>query len=359
MGVRAFIAMILALSPLGLVACGSSHGSPAATADGGAELGDGFGGGAPDGPSSTTVDDGGLTSACDDYFAAAVACSFLPNATAAHDAPRFLQVCLIQASLPGSTTTASTYEACAQTKKADCSAECQFPLTGTLAAGAPCNPGFDYQCQSGACVQVRLPDGGYPACGICATSIPVAQPCSSSDDTATNCVPGSYCAGPTSNTCVAYGTVGAACSQGSQCQSDLFCSSSHQCVAQGALGAACSVDPEQTECAAELPCVAGVCAKQAAAGEPCTPSGWAAPCEFGLTCDTNTLTCVAQTVQPGGVCGANGLLCVLGSCSKTGICPTIIPDGQPCPVDDTETCDAFADCDDTGRCAIPGSPVCM
>jgi hypothetical protein len=174
---------------------------------------------------SSTADDGGLTGACDDYFAAVVACSLFPDAAAAHDAPRFLQVCRTQASLPGSTTTASTYEACARTKQANCSATCQFPVTGT--------------------------------CRICATSIPVGQPCGSTGETTTTCVPGSYCAGSTSKTCVAYGTAGAACSQAGQCQSDLFCSSSHRCVAQGALGMACSVDADQTECSAQLPCVAG------------------------------------------------------------------------------------------------------
>ena len=164
-GAREVIVTILALSPLGLVACGSSQAGQGAATDGGAEPGDGLGGGASDGPSATTVDDGGLVGACDDYFAALVACSFISNATAAHDAPRFLQG-VIQASVPGLTTTASTYEACAHTKKADCSAECQFPLTGTLAGGAPCNVGFDYQCQSGYCAQPRLPDGGYPTCGM-------------------------------------------------------------------------------------------------------------------------------------------------------------------------------------------------
>ena len=105
--------------------------------------------------------------------------------------------------------------------------------------------------------------------------------------------------------------------------------------------------------------MAGVCAKQAAAGEPCTPNGWASPCDNGLVCDMTTLTCVAPSVQPGGACGANGLLCVFGSCSKTGVCPTIIRDGQPCPVNDTQTCDDFAECNTMGECAIPGNPVCM
>jgi hypothetical protein len=361
MGARVIVAAVCVLVAPAMLACGSSRSATAPGDGGGAGPVDDTGtgpAGAEDGPEpQPAAPDGGVAAACDDFFDALVACSLVLPATAAHDGPRFRQYCENQASLPGSTTTAANIEACAQAYTADCSSMCGLPNSGTLPAGTRCNIGWDLQCQSGVCAEVALPDGGYSAsCGVCATSLPVGQPCSNSGTGA--CVQGSYCAGATSEACVAYGDAGAACSQSLLCKSDLFCSSSHQCVAQGALGAACSVDPNQTECAAGLPCVAGLCAKQAAAGEPCTPSGWAVPCENALTCDTTTLTCVAPTVQPGGACGANGQLCVFGSCSKTGICPTIIPDGQPCPVDDTETCDDEATCDATGKCSIPGNNAC-
>jgi hypothetical protein len=65
--------------------------------------------------------------------------------------------------------------------------------------------------------------------------------------------------------------------------------------------------------------------------------------------------CVAPSVDPGGACGSNGKVCLYGTCSKSGTCPAIVPDGQPCPVDDTKTCDVLAECDRSGVCAIPGT----
>jgi hypothetical protein len=125
-------------------------------------------------------------------------------------------------------------------------------------------------------------------------------------------------------------------------------------VAKAALGSACASD---MDCAKAFPCVNGVCSPRAGAGGSCTPSGYASPCAVGLECDSATHKCEAPSVEPGGACGP-GLLCLTGSCLPSGTCPTIIPDGQPCPAGNTSVCDVEASCDFTGICAIPGSPVC-
>jgi len=352
MGARV-VAAICVLAAPGMLACGSSRSATAPVDGGGAGPGD-SGAGVTDGAEVPPGPDGSVASACDDLFNAWVACSLVLPATAAHDAPRFRQVCENQASLPGSTTTAANIEACAHAYTADCSTTCAGPTTGTLPAGAPCNIGWDLQCQSGVCAEVALPDGGYaPSCGVCATSIPVGQPCSANGTSA--CVQGSYCAGGTSKTCAAYGDAGAPCSPALLCQWDLICSSAQICGPNAPLGGACSSD---MDCAEAFPCVGGTCSPRGDAGAHCAESGYSTPCEFGLECDTWTSRCVAPTVQPGGACGANGQLCIYGSCAKEGVCPTIVPDGQPCPTSDTATCDDEAQCDATGRCSIPGINAC-
>jgi hypothetical protein len=342
MATRVIVLAIVVFGAPAAVACGSSQ--LASTSDGGGAAGDASGG---------PWNDSGVANACDDLFAAWVACSLVPPSAVAHDAPRFRQFCEIQASLPGSTTTAADIEACAHAFMADCSATCQGPTTGTLPAGAACNVSWDLQCQSGACAQLPLPDGGYSACGICAASVAVGQPCDGTSPSA--CEPGSYCAGSTSRTCVTYGAVGAPCSSTLFCQADLRCSSAHQCEPRVSLGGACQTD---VDCSDALPCVGGTCTARADAGAHCTPSGYALPCNYGLECAAATSTCVAPTVQPGGPGGANGQLCVHGSCSAKGVCPTIIPDGQPCPTNDTELCDFEAHCDSAGTCSIPGATIC-
>lgn len=343
MGARAVIAAIFVAAPSLVAGCGSSQGAHGVTADGGAEAPPSAGDGAS------------LAAACDDLFGALLGCSRAPSAEADHGRPRFRQFCENQANLPGSTTTVAILETCAQAFKADCFASCQLPNVGTLPAGAPCNTGFDLQCQSGACVGQPLADGGNPACGTCASATAVGQPCSVTGTMGT-CAPGSYCGPGPSSTCVPYGTAGAACTSGLLCAAtDFFCSSSsHVCTAKLAAGGACGSD---VECADALPCVAGTCARHAPAGASCTPSGSASPCEAGLMCDTSTQKCVAPSVEPGGACGP-GMLCSIGTCSPAATCPPIVPDGQPCPTNDTAVCDVEASCDYTGTCTIPGSPVC-
>ena len=338
-GVRSAIAFLLVAAPSIVAGCGSSQGASGMAADGGP-------GSAPAG------DNSGVAAACDDFFGALAGCSLVPSALAAHASGRFRQYCENQASLPGSMTTVAALEACARAFRADCTTSCRLPNVGTLPGGAPCNAGFDLQCQSGSCGPEFPSDGGPSACSTCANAIPLGQPCSVTGSDS-RCAPGSQCAGA-SNTCVPYGDAGAACSSSLVCATDFFCSPSQVCVAKAIVGAACTSD---MECADAHSCVAGVCAPRAAAGAPCTPSGFASPCALGLTCDSASLKCVAPSVQPGGACGA-GLLCVIGTCSHAGVCPTVVPDGQPCPADDTHVCDVEAFCDSARTCSIPGSPVC-
>jgi hypothetical protein len=364
MGARAVIAVLVLAAPT-IAACGSSksavapgdgggtgpEGSAAALRDSGAGPGD-SGAGVTDDADVQPGSDGSVANACDDLFNAWVACSLVLPAAAAHDAPRYRQLCENQVALPGSTTTVAEIEACAQAYKADCSTTCHLPNAGTLPAGAPCNIGWDLQCQSGSCAEVRLPDGGYSGCGVCAATIPVGQPCGPSASSGLSvCAQGSYCAG----TCTSLGALGAHCTSPSLCQPGLTCSSAQQCATPVMLGGACQAD---IDCAEAFPCVAGTCFPRGDAGAHCTESGWDTPCDYGLECDTSTSTCVAPTVQPGDACGANGQLCIYGSCAKEGVCPTIVPDGQPCPTSDTATCDDEATCDTTGHCSIPGINAC-
>ena len=339
MRARPFVAVVLVAAQSAVAGCGLSQGARGQAADAGGEV---------QLESGTPGDDGGLAAACDDFFGALVACSLVPAGLVAHAGPRFRQFCLNQANLPGSTTTVDALETCARAYKGDCASLCGLPNVGTLPGGAPCNAGFDLQCQSGACEQ--MPDAGHSACGKCAATILAGQPCSLTRSTG-NCAPGSSCAA--SGTCVAYGAAGAACSSSQLCDADSFCSStSHTCVAKAAVGAACASD---MECAHARPCVNGACALPAAGGASCTPSGYASPCGHGLTCDTATHRCVAPSVQPGGACGP-GLVCLTGSCLPAGTCPTIVPDGQPCPSGSAQVCDVEASCDFTGICAIPRIP---
>ena len=363
MGTRAIIAVILVLAAPTIAACGSSK-SAAATVDGGGIGPEGSGAapgdsGAGPGDSSTAAtddaevppgSDASVANACDDLFNAWVACSLVLPAAAAHDAPRYRQLCEIQVALPGSTTTVAEIEACARAYTTDCSTTCQLPNTGTLPAGAPCDLTWNLQCQSGSCVQV--PDAGSSGCGACAATIPIGQGCGPGASSASSaCAPGSYCAG----TCTALGAVGAPCTTRSVCQPGLTCSSAEQCATPVMLGGACQAD---IDCAEGFPCVAGTCALRGDAGAHCTESGWDTPCDYGLVCDTTTSTCVVPTVQPDGACGANGQACIYGSCAE-GVCPTIIPDGQPCPTSPTAMCDVEAECDPAGNCEIPGSTVCQ
>ena len=292
-----------------------------------------------------------MAGACDDLVAALVGCGVIPEVAQAHDTGRFQLNCTIQTSLPGSTTTASTIEACARSLNGNCDAECQSPRVGTLLAGAPCN--VSYQCQSGSCAPVALRDGGYSECGACTTTIPLGQPCGTSSTGA--CAVGAYCQqGVAQSSCAEYATVGAACSAEVLCQSMLFCSPTQRCAQRGSVAAACSADGD---CSTGLACRAGACAQLGPVGASCAGSD--APCAQGLICDDATSTCVSPTyVKPGDSCAAPGQACVYGSCSGAGFCPAIVPDGQPCPVDGTQTCDVWAQCDTDGQCAIPGSTVC-
>jgi hypothetical protein len=336
MNARTLAASMLSLVPPVVVACSG-----------------GGGGGASSGSSD-------LTATCGDLYAAYVGCSLVAASSSADDVTRFEQACALQATLPGSSATAAEIEACAQSLKGDCSHRCALPTTGTLAAGAACNPGFGSQCQSGTCVQVRGLDGGYPTCGVCSSVIAVGQPCNL-DPTAT-CVTGSFCVAtsPTSSTgtCTAYGGAGAPCTNDGACdQSSFFCSTSTgQCTAYISLGATCSASGQ---CVDESPCVGGVCAAPATAGQACTPTGLANPCAGSLVCNAATSTCVVPAAGSGEPCGSNGQECLEGECTSNDVCPVVVPDGQPCPDDPAHTCDVFADCNAAGLCAIGGVTSCQ
>jgi hypothetical protein len=69
---------------------------------------------------------------------------------------------------------------------------------------------------------------------------------------------------------------------------------------------------------------------------------------------------VPTWAESGGTCG-DTVRCIVGTCpagqGNTGICPTVIPDGQPCGTDNGETCDVEAECRN-GSCALLSSVSC-
>jgi hypothetical protein len=349
MGERPVLDALLVALTLLAAGCGSSAASPSGSSDGGAGTQYEAGPAGDDGSGSSPAGgDGGIAGACDDFTAAIFGCNLAVMIDTTRDMGRFRQFCENQANLPGSATTVAALEACARALKADCNASCQLPDVGTLAAGAPCNAGFDLQCQSAACTLSHQADGGYLACGTCAAPIALGQPCTPGTGNPTAvCTPGTYCS--SANVCVKYGAPGATCAPNVLCAAGSFCSSAGVCTTDIATGGACTPGDE---CANALPCVAGKCAPPSAIGAACTDA-----CVNGSMCDPATKKCVVPSVKPGAACGA-GMLCVLGSCSKSGTCPAVVPDGQPCPKDGSAVCDVGASCDYTGVCEIPGSPVC-
>ena len=101
------------------------------------------------------------------------------------------------------------------------------------------------------------------------------------------------------------------------------------------------------------------CAPPSAAGGPC---GGRNDCAPDLDCDLTAFACVAVTwAGAGQPCGGT-TRCLVGACPAPGsgapsVCPTVIPDGQPCSPDDaTSTCDTLANCVN-GACLL-GYPSC-
>jgi hypothetical protein len=226
-------------------------------------------------------------------------------------------------------------------------AACDFPA-GKLAAGAACVD--DEQCASEFCKK------GDNACGACAALVAIGGVCSPTEQ----CVKGADCR---DGKCVAEirNAAGGSCdaSKSEYCQSGLFCDfTTKTCKAPGAVGAACS---SSAPCQRDLSCDATskTCVKATLAAEGQACSG-TVRCQSGLVCDPSAAKCAKLTiVAPGGDCSGLLTKCGTGSCNEaTNKCPTVIPDGAACVVDDaSQTCDVFADCLQ-GKCQFESQVVC-
>lgn len=305
---------------------------------------------------------------CDRYFNAVAnqARCDLPGVppTDARLLARFNTYCMAEMSLPGDWVTAANLEACsAALESATCPKllplECLSFLNGTLGAGAACS--LPNQCTSGECTGATPPvgDGSTRGCGVCSAIIPEGAACApgspdcggdsrcvatavdgssgickpvvevgegaSCGDGATFCNSGLVCSGVTLR-CTSPSPTGATCVYNADCTPGLVCMG-RVCSAPVAVGAACSA---YLTCAAGNGCQAGVCAPitWAGSGEPCNP-----------------------TESP---------FCLVGQCPTdgTGVCPVVIPDGQPCEgISATRVCDSYASCVD-GVCEVPTSFAC-
>jgi hypothetical protein len=371
------------------------------TADGGAAKRD---------ASKSTAPGAGFVAACDQYFAAQHSrCGgpHLPADETVRIRARFEQVCANQMTLPGSGVTVASLIACASALDV---AACELPaglpdicnFHGALPGGAACRDGL--QCASGLCqgTQSFSPGGatGPVTCGACEPLVAVGQVCghdtfsagcpadaicltkdttsslstytctavtkgdlgAACDDLAALCKPGLYCAAQTGQ-CARLGAAGARCGEGPTppgwaggCVAPLGCVGlpGASICGTGSAGAFCLTD---SDCASELGCVPGPCSSTIArigcsASGTCAPITWAAA---GERCSETLVRCLVAScnfgspfpvprAEDGGV--------------FSGTCPTVIPDGQPCKVNDSSaTCDTFSECFE-GKCALLDSAGC-
>jgi hypothetical protein len=287
---------------------------------------------------------------------------------------------------------------------------------GTLLEGAPCD--VDEQCAGQSCF---VPLGGYVGAGLPPSSnacLSCARSCADlSCGPNTTCVftsvvspPDFACAatagagqacdgtntlcGDPSLMCIAGvctppGGIGATCRANAECAPGLACSSppgqpQAQCANPAPAGALCVFD---RDCASGLVCEQNVaCLRPGAVGAPCSadnacitglvcpgpsfPSQCAAPggtgagcqndadCALGLGCDASKAQCApVRWVAAGMPCGG-ATRCLVGACSSSsGACPRIVPDGEPCPNNDSATCDTFAQCSG-GVCRLGFTAAC-
>jgi len=330
--------------------------------------GNGGDGGGSSGGGSGGSSSGGSSSACDDYFntifsGACESIGPLPASEVTRIQGRFDTLCAAALTLPGVSLNATSLEACvAAVKSGGCSVldqeqgPCTFD-TGSLAAGATCVTAA--QCQGGDCTASNEEaDGGQMLCGTCVTPPGLGQSCAGT----LQCGPGAECSGdgtgPQTCTAIAYGGVGASCSTpATQCNPGLYCNyaSGTVCAAPGAAGTPCT---EDQGCASPLICPSAsgssTCQSPGAAGAPCEDD---MDCVSGLGCGQSSHQCLTVTFVGSGQPCSDSIRCLVGGCNvagtaTTGMCPTVIPDGQACSGDTaTSTCDTFANCEG-GTCVL-------
>jgi hypothetical protein len=201
--------------------------------------------------------------------------------------------------------------------------------TGSEANGAAC--AFDSQCVTGFCA---IAPGN--ACGTCAAP---PQP-------------------------------GDSCAQLATCAATQVCEpTTMQCVPFATLSQPCSASQP---CAVGLGCANGTCQTESETmGSACPASG--AGCDFyqGLTCNTESSTCVAEQLvasgQPCGFIDSQNVNCSAGAMCLDGLCVAASPVGQPCDLVAGPVCilpshcivtAGTADGGTTGTCQIYDATQC-
>jgi hypothetical protein len=350
---------------------------------------------------------GDSRASCEHYFDAQFVRCGGPRLVAAELArirSRFHQVCVNQIALRGSGITARSLESCAAALDVS---PCQAPdgppvacdFHGTLSGGAACSSGV--QCSSGRCDDMQLITPGGPigplTCGTCAPAVDVGQVCAqgtfsggchqgaicvTADTTAAEpryscievvqqdtgeacerpsiaCKPGLYCSTQT-NSCKQLGVLDAACGDGpigqADCTAPYICGSRPGTCRSGAAGATCLTDDE---CTPGFGCIpADTCAGPGqtarigcATSGRCVPIEWAAP---GAECGGSTRCTVGVCDFGGGRFGGGPPHSTDGG-ATTGVCPPVVPDGEPCTT--ASTCDTFSECFEE-KCVLRGAAVC-
>jgi len=241
---------------------------------------------------------------------------------------RWKPICAARLQAPGTGLTTAQYGACAA---AYTTASCADLLlagwkpsacvaVGTLPAGAAC--GDNAQCSTGYCRTAYS-----QVCGICTALSPSGGTCTRSDD----------------------------------CEAGLGCVSPGTCIAPSPRGASCQTVP----CDPRLVCINLICADPLPLDAACDPQDFGiCNLETGLSCDSTTMRCAAETPVPiGGVCstgigGSVGFCTASSGCSTGGLCAAPSADGAAC---DTATssspCRYPAKCI-ASVCTVPDPSIC-
>jgi hypothetical protein len=197
---------------------------------------------------------------------------------------------------------------------------------------------FAAECSSGFCA--------LPTDSLCATC--TAQPAVGDSCATTTCGQTLVCASPSKLCQMPVGDGGA-------CSRDLPCAEGWTCV--GAVVATSTMGV----CTVEVTNTTDTCDPKHATHADCSA-------DAGLTCDSTTTTCVAETLAaPGEACGAmNGITtkcsgaatCALTTGMTTGTCTAPAADGAACDDTNGPTCFSPAKCVG-GTCQLPGSTTCQ
>jgi hypothetical protein len=204
-----------------------------------------------------------------------------------------------------------------------------LPRHGSRALGAAC--GVAAQCQSGFCAVAD-----DMLCGVCAAPPMAGDSCANS-----GCGPTLVCV-KTTQVCQAPGAAGATCSK------DLPCLAGNSCIG--------------TTCQADATTVGAACDPKRMTGPDCSLAD-------GLTCDTQSLTCVTQTLVPAGQpCGlvgtartgcSGGATCSIPQGETKGVCVADAAPGAACNTDSAPACLGGARCVGNPRtCQLPGTATC-